>query len=143
MLVPNFTVRHAPLLHWSHTWGPGGRHSQLCHDYHGTLSWLYTMKTTFISIWIAIFQKKSGCRQWKWQSVAVVPRPDKMWNKIPFCPLGLTRAYIHGPNHWITNFDQLLYRHNWLSTQPPVNSASSPMHCSWIHGLVHGLDTKH
>ena len=34
---------------------------------------------------------------------------------------------LHGPNNWITNFDQLLYRHNWLSTQPPVNSASSPM----------------
>ena len=27
-----------------------------------------------------------------------------------------------------------LYMHNWLSTQPPV-------HCSQIHGLVHGLDT--
>ena len=27
---------------------------------------------------------------------------------------------LHCPNNRITNFDQLLYRHNWLSTQPPV-----------------------
>ena len=41
---------------------------------------------------------------------------------------------LHGPNNRITYFDQLLYRHTWLSTQPPV-------HCSKIHRLVHGLDT--
>ena len=29
---------------------------------------------------------------------------------------------LHGPNNQIT-----IYRHNWLSTQPPFNSASSPV----------------
>ena len=35
-------------------------------------------------------QKNSRCRQWRWRSAAVVTRPDKMWNKVSYCPLRLT-----------------------------------------------------
>ena len=77
---------------------------------------------------LQFFQKISGCRQWQWRSAVVVMRPDKMWNKVPYCPLRL-RSYwpymVPATEHkfWPT----FLYRHNWLSTWPPVNSASSPL----------------
>ena len=60
-------------------------------DHHGTSSQLYAIKTTFKLIQISIFSENSGCQQW-W-SMAVVMRPDKMWNKVPYCPLRLR-------SHW-------------------------------------------
>ena len=63
---------------------------------------------------------------------------DKTWNKVPYCLLGLdSYCSLHGPATDHKSWTTFLYRHNWLSTQPPVNSASSPLFMdsrisSWI-----------
>ena len=133
MLVQNFTTRHVPPLHWRHTWGPGT--PGCLTDHHGTLSWLYAMKTTFELIQILKKSENSRCRQRRWWSEAVVKRPYKMWNKVPYCLLLAEKLLsLHGPSNWI-NFDQLLVV-NSASTQLSFQSSPVP-----VHGLVHVLDT--
>ena len=167
-LVLNFTARHAPPLHQCHTWGPGTQcswHSlmTIMEPRHDCTLWRQLsnlFKLHFFS------QKNGGCQR---MSVEVTKNDisqyiyialiwnvdiswhqfsldcDKTWNKVPYCPLGLDcYCGLHGLATDHKSWTTFLYRHNWLSTQPPVNSASSPLFSdsrisSWIR---HGLQYK-